>query len=377
MPPEAGFFDVVVHGDPSSFYLLHNGSWVPVKPNSLRTYLKRQPAYKGQPIRLISCESGAKTNGIAQSMANGLGVQVKAPTETVWIMPDGKLVVGADPAKPSGSWVDFQPGKPVMESPAAKPDPHVQVPDAPAPDVATPPRETTPTPSPTDAGLVAAGKKGGKGGGSAPAVKPQVKTKKTSSELPPRKSDRKFRDAALEAAYQKYRHKKKLGEETPRTRKSWYERVRWWQHFSPVVRGNKFNQSVKKRKLYPYNEVNILKPSAGKKNATAKDKAGYRLDSYDPDEGVRVSRKATDFDKITEGEFTRYVKEIDEKYPVGAEIRSDTNRPIDGQMLTGRAVLEVPASNLENTNPEFVKIRERFEQIAAENNVELRYTAEK
>ncbi len=109
VPSEAGYFDVVVHGDPNSFYLLHNGNWVPVKSNSLRSYLRRQPGYRGQPIRLISCESGALTGSIAQSMANGMGVKVKAPTGTVWIHPDGSMTVGVDPSQVTGSWREFEP----------------------------------------------------------------------------------------------------------------------------------------------------------------------------------------------------------------------------------------------------------------------------
>ncbi len=111
--PEPGYFDVVVHGDAGSFYVLHNGTWVPVKPNSVRQHVARHPGYHGQPIRLISCEAGAAGDGIAKAMANGLGVNVKAPVETVWINTEnGQLIVGTDPAKPNASgWRDFKPYK--------------------------------------------------------------------------------------------------------------------------------------------------------------------------------------------------------------------------------------------------------------------------
>jgi hypothetical protein len=59
---------------------------------------------------------------------------------------------------------------------------------------------------------------------------------------------------------------------------------------------------------------------------------------------------------------------------------------IDGKRLRGDPVLEVPAENLEPTDPsvandpqklaELTKRRARFEKIAADAGVELRHTAE-
>jgi hypothetical protein len=114
---------------------------------------------------------------------------------------------------------------------------------------------------------------------------------------------------------------------------------------------------------------------------------GTRLDSYEHDgHPERISRKATDFLAISDAEFTAYVKEIDLKYPRGKKIRSDKYRDLDGERLRGDAVLEVPAENLSPTDPsvardakkmkELADRRARFEQIAADAGVELRYTAE-
>lgn len=97
LQPEPGYFDVVVHGAPNKFWVLHDGQWTTVTPNSVRTMIGKQPGYTGQPIRLVSCEAGTLDNGIAQAIANGLGVHVKAPTETAWIMADGSVVVGYTP----------------------------------------------------------------------------------------------------------------------------------------------------------------------------------------------------------------------------------------------------------------------------------------
>jgi len=80
------------------------------------------------------------------------------------------------------------------------------------------------------------------------------------------------------------------------------------------------------------------------------------------------------------------VKEIDLKYPKGKKIHSIKYPELEGQRLRGDAVLEVPAENLQPTDPSITsepkKMKElddrraRFEQIAADAGVELRYTAE-
>jgi hypothetical protein len=117
--PEPGYFDVVVHSDSKTFYVLHDGNWVAVKPNSVRKWLARNASYSGAPIRLLACESGALTDGLAQSMANGMGANVKAPTDSLWIHGDGSLSIGADPAKPTGTWHEFTPSTSKSAEPAA------------------------------------------------------------------------------------------------------------------------------------------------------------------------------------------------------------------------------------------------------------------
>ena len=112
--PENGYFDVVVHGDGKDFAVLHDGAWVKIKPNSVRKYIRGQKGYRGQPIRLLSCEAGADGAITAQAISDGMGVQVKAPTEKLWLSQDKTtgavdLVIGNDPTKPSGGWADFEP----------------------------------------------------------------------------------------------------------------------------------------------------------------------------------------------------------------------------------------------------------------------------
>ena len=72
---------------------------------------------------------------------------------------------------------------------------------------------------------------------------------------------------------------------------------------------------------------------------------GKRLDSYNPIKGEIVSRKATDLESIDVSTFEGYLKELKNKYPAGTTIRSNKYPDLDGQPLTGKQILEIPASN--------------------------------
>lgn len=110
--PEPGYVDVIIHTDSNNNMVIYqNGQWTKITGKNLARYLQANPAYNGENIRLISCGAGSVDNGVAQSVADNLGVTVKAPTDTVWAYPDGKLVVGPDASTASGDWVDVAPHK--------------------------------------------------------------------------------------------------------------------------------------------------------------------------------------------------------------------------------------------------------------------------
>lgn len=125
---------------------------------------------------------------------------------------------------------------------------------------------------------------------------------------------------------------------------------------SPVARGNRFNETVTNSEKYPYYEINL--------------ENGKRLDSYDPIKGEIISRKATDLDKISENTFRQYLSEFEKKYSRGTRIRSNLWKQIDGEMLEGQYILEIPKSNETLSNIEYYK------KIAEEYDVILRFTEE-
>jgi hypothetical protein len=109
LKPEPGRIDVVVHGDGDSFFVLKDGNFVKLDHRALANYIKKNGG-AGQDIRLISCKTGESPTSIAQHLANKLGVNVKAPSDTVWVHPDGKLTIGKNPAHNTGTFNDFKPG---------------------------------------------------------------------------------------------------------------------------------------------------------------------------------------------------------------------------------------------------------------------------
>ncbi len=83
-----------------------------------------------------------------------------------------------------------------------------------------------------------------------------------------------------------------------------------------------------------------------------------------------ISRKATEFDNINQETFERYVREIDKKYAPGTQIRSNKYPELDGVVLNGQKILEVPDINLNANN------RQAFEAIAFQHGVEIKYVPE-
>ena len=110
--PESGYTDVVIHGTPNNVAIMHNGKWAYLDQRRLTTMLKHDKEFsKNKAIRLISCSTGADTAGFAQNLANKLGVKVKAPSDTLWVFPGGKMTIGPNQFKNTGHWVIYKPYK--------------------------------------------------------------------------------------------------------------------------------------------------------------------------------------------------------------------------------------------------------------------------
>ena len=106
--PIDGYQDMVCHGYQYSFVFRNaDGVEVNVSVKEFAEILQNSPVYNGGPIRLISCETGAEGAVSAQYLANYLNVEVIAPTDIVYVYPDGDMIIGLDN---SGFWKTFKPG---------------------------------------------------------------------------------------------------------------------------------------------------------------------------------------------------------------------------------------------------------------------------
>lgn len=91
-----GIYDVVVHGASNFIVIQHNGKDINVNSRNVAKIIKKRTDYKrGQPIRLLSCDTGKGENSFAQNLANKLGVTVYAPTEMLWARPNGTHFIAA------------------------------------------------------------------------------------------------------------------------------------------------------------------------------------------------------------------------------------------------------------------------------------------
>ena len=113
--PIPGLEDVAIHGHPDGFQLIRinpntgKEEHIDLTQRDLARYLKSSPDYHGGNIRLVSCSTGTKSDGIAQHLANKLGVTVMAPTDTAWVYPNGRIVVGPNQFTDSGTWSYYYP----------------------------------------------------------------------------------------------------------------------------------------------------------------------------------------------------------------------------------------------------------------------------
>jgi hypothetical protein len=121
--PIDGFEDVVIHADPDSLMIYGNdGTEISYTAEEFASVLLDTPSYHGGSIRLLACQAGEKTDGIAQKLSNALGVKVMAPTEILWVDQDGKTFVSnsdvlaqmwynGENVKETGEFRTFKPSK--------------------------------------------------------------------------------------------------------------------------------------------------------------------------------------------------------------------------------------------------------------------------
>ncbi len=102
VPPKEGFYDVALHGAPTSAEFFGE----PIDAYTLAKIIRNRDDYiPGTPIRLLSCSTGNTDNTgncFAQILANVLKVDVEAPTETFYAYPNGTFKILNDDTEEEG-----------------------------------------------------------------------------------------------------------------------------------------------------------------------------------------------------------------------------------------------------------------------------------
>ncbi len=108
--PDPKYYDIKAHGSPTAVKLF--GSVVDAQ--TLARVIVLREDYTGKPIRLLCCETG-KEEGIetcfAQQLADLLGVEVLAPTETFYASITGRIKVESEETGRKGEMKTFTPNK--------------------------------------------------------------------------------------------------------------------------------------------------------------------------------------------------------------------------------------------------------------------------
>lgn len=108
--PKPGTLDVMVHGSVDEFVVMLGGKEVKLSHRSFAKYIKSK-GIKFTRLRLLSCKAGMHPKGVAQHLSNKLGVPVEAPSDKLYIHPDGTMTIGPHETRNTGKWEEFTPQK--------------------------------------------------------------------------------------------------------------------------------------------------------------------------------------------------------------------------------------------------------------------------
>lgn len=113
---EPGYTDVAIHGDSDYVVVFRenpkdkdNDIVIVLDHRRIANFLKQDKGYSGGKIRLLSCKTGDEKGTFAQNLANKLGVVVRAPSDTLHIYPNGRMVIGPNKYTNTGRWIDYYP----------------------------------------------------------------------------------------------------------------------------------------------------------------------------------------------------------------------------------------------------------------------------
>lgn len=94
--PLEGYYDVMGHSDGYSLIYgdlndIDDEPGTAFTMEELKAVIHSDGSYKGGPIRVVACGAGGTADGLAQKLADEMGVAVYAPTTSVYVEKDGTL----------------------------------------------------------------------------------------------------------------------------------------------------------------------------------------------------------------------------------------------------------------------------------------------
>lgn len=106
-----GMFDVIAHGATTFIEVYSGGKTYNVDAREAAKLIRKQPGFKkARSIRLLSCSTGADSEGFAQHLANALGKPVYAPNNTIYSLSNGRYWIGNISPSVKGDFVKYVPG---------------------------------------------------------------------------------------------------------------------------------------------------------------------------------------------------------------------------------------------------------------------------
>lgn len=123
--PLEGYYDVMGHSDGRALIYgdlndIDDEPGTALTMAELKAAITSDPSYTGGPIRIVACDAGGQPDCLAQRLADEMGVEVLAPTTTVYVDYDGKMTLAASDdeyddivegkIKETGKWAKFYPG---------------------------------------------------------------------------------------------------------------------------------------------------------------------------------------------------------------------------------------------------------------------------
>ena len=102
-----GKYDIVAHGDFDGVKIFDS----PVNAKELAKIILLRNDYNGEPIRLLSCNTGKVVNGscVAQELSDMLDVEVIAPNDYIFTDGKGLIRIGKSRFSDTGEFISFKP----------------------------------------------------------------------------------------------------------------------------------------------------------------------------------------------------------------------------------------------------------------------------